>query len=258
MGNNDGQYLKNISIGASVGITTREKRDTIIKGIVSKHLTRSDFHTHGIMVELENGAKGRVKEIYSDIATQDGGDNISENKLKFISSEPKVPNNPLAINRNPIQTTINIGEDDTGYSYENLFYPYIKDAKVINIDDAFIRIHHQIMNLGFFCSILQPKDNLITINLTTGSDQDYYKKEEQLEKLESLKQDLKNRQINLDYKIDNNLHDRSITTDTGWKILPGRGFDLFKAPTSKYSPENFDQTLKKCKKSEINYIKNKG
>lgn len=249
-----GQHLKNISIGSSVGVTTRENRNTLIKGIVTKHLTRSEFHTHGIMVELEDGKVGRVKEVYSDIPVEKHKEMMNESQVTIIPKESEITD-PLDINRVPKQTTITINEDDTGFSYENLFFPYIKDAKVINIEDAYIRIHHQIMNLGFFCSILPTNRKNITLNLTTGADYDSYKKEEQLDKLESLKQDLLNRNITLNYKIDNNLHDRSITTDNGWKIIPGRGFDIFKAPTSKYSPENFDQTLKKCKKTEINYIK---
>ncbi len=46
------------------------------------------------------------------------------------------------------------------------------------------------MNLGFFCSILDTTNNKIELNLTTGSD-DPYKECEQIEKLESLKDDLK-------------------------------------------------------------------
>ena len=33
--------------------------------------------------------------------------------------------------------------------------------------------------------------------------------------------------INFDVSFDNAIHDRSIVTDTGWKILLGRGLDIF-------------------------------
>ncbi|MDW7730722.1 MAG: hypothetical protein SCJ94_12105, partial [Bacillota bacterium] len=43
------------------------------------------------------------------------------------------PDDLLSTNREPVETTVFIGEDSTGYSYKNLFYPYLKNAKTIII-----------------------------------------------------------------------------------------------------------------------------
>ena len=37
--------------------------------------------------------------------------------------------------------------------------------------------------------------------------------------------------INFDVSFDDTIHDRSIVTDTGWKILLGRGLDIFQYVT---------------------------
>jgi ATP-dependent Lon protease len=46
--------------------------------------------------------------------------------------------------------------------------------------------------------------------------------------------------INLDVGFSNAIHDRSIVTDTGWKIVLGRGLDIFQ-----YFPDDaFDISMR--------------
>lgn len=249
MSEDSGKYLKNIKVDLSVGITTRENRNNIVKGLVSKILTRSEHHTHGIMVELKDGTVGRVKQIYDSI---DHGITINESTNDYVPEQEKI-DNPLGINREPIQTSITIDEDATGYSYENLFYPYIKNAKKITIEDAYIRAEHQIKNLVFFCTIIPDNEEQVELKLVTGPDE--YNHDEQKRKLNELRNVLSDMNVIFTFDFDKTLHDRSIITDTGWDITLGRGFDMFKKADSFYSPSNFDQTKKKCYKTKINYMK---
>jgi len=62
-------------------------------------------------------------------------------------------------------------------------------------------------------------------------------------------------QIELDYQFDNSLHDRWIETDTGWRIILGRGLDIFQKPEDRFSLGFFDQTKRKCKATTITYVK---
>ena len=57
----------NIKEGVEVAISLRKDRTgkSLIQGKVKKILTNSDYHTHGIMVELDNGEVGRVCDILS-------------------------------------------------------------------------------------------------------------------------------------------------------------------------------------------------
>ncbi|MGI0011555.1 MAG: YwbE family protein [Nitrosopumilaceae archaeon] len=54
-----------IRIGTSVLIVQKQDQRTgnLTEGVVKRILTSSNFHPHGIKVELENGKIGRVQKI---------------------------------------------------------------------------------------------------------------------------------------------------------------------------------------------------
>ncbi len=54
-----------ISLGTEVNIVLKQdqRSGTLTNGIVSRLLTKSPNHPHGIKVQLEDGQVGRVKEI---------------------------------------------------------------------------------------------------------------------------------------------------------------------------------------------------
>lgn len=58
-----GQQRSNIQIGSSVEVVQKQDQRTgnLTPGIVSKILTNSAIHPHGIKVRLESGEVGRVK-----------------------------------------------------------------------------------------------------------------------------------------------------------------------------------------------------
>lgn len=60
-----GKKRSNIEIGFEVNIVLKEDQRSgeLTNGIVSKILTNSAIHPHGIKVRLESGEVGRVKEI---------------------------------------------------------------------------------------------------------------------------------------------------------------------------------------------------
>ena len=274
------------------------KSGNTVEGIVKDILTNSRYHPHGIKVRLTDGRIGRVKKIFdpvqnfpedknqslSEMTNLDKGKgagqrpNLSQNKQvqstkenqeistdkkrqiisggnkRYQSIEGKL--NPY---REPVQETIVIKENETGYSYKNLFYPYIKDASKIVIRDAYIIKDYQIKNLVAFCSILperKPDEQRIKVTLITGLEEIAVNKGKQIEKLEELKKALDGLNIDFKYEFDNKLHDRSIETDSGWRIVPGRGLDIYQDPGTYYSPVTFDQTKRKCKETDIDFIKN--
>ena len=60
-----GTNRKNIKIGSSVEVVQKNHQRTgeLTEGIVSRVLTKSAIHPHGIKVQLESGIVGRVKNI---------------------------------------------------------------------------------------------------------------------------------------------------------------------------------------------------
>lgn len=60
-----GNKRSNIAIGSRVKVVKKEdqRSGVLTEGIVSKILTNSPNHPHGIKVMLEGGIVGRVKEV---------------------------------------------------------------------------------------------------------------------------------------------------------------------------------------------------
>jgi ATP-dependent Lon protease len=162
---------------------------------------------------------------------------------------------PLSPDRNPEERTLDITEAEKGISYEKLFMPYVKGATFIKIFDPYIRLQYQIYNLMSFCEILTPGENDIKLELVTGYDP--YQEEEMREKFNDLKRGLSNDHIQFDYHFEENLHDRRIETDNGWRITLGRGLDIFQKADDKFSLGFMDQTKRKCKATSIIYTRAK-
>jgi uncharacterized repeat protein (TIGR03833 family) len=61
----DGRQRKNIKIGLFVEIVQKSHQRTgeLTEGSISKILTKSPTHPHGIKVQLASGIVGRVKNI---------------------------------------------------------------------------------------------------------------------------------------------------------------------------------------------------
>ena len=64
----DGKLRKNIQIGAEVSIVLKkdQRSGELTEGFVSRILTKSPNHSHGIKVMLETGEVGRVKLIHEE------------------------------------------------------------------------------------------------------------------------------------------------------------------------------------------------
>ncbi|KKI92050.1 hypothetical protein WQ54_11455 [Bacillus sp. SA1-12] len=60
-----GTKRENIKQGTKVRVVQKQDQRSgkLTEGVVSRILTNSDTHPHGIKVMLENGIVGRVKEI---------------------------------------------------------------------------------------------------------------------------------------------------------------------------------------------------
>lgn len=133
----------------------------------------------------------------------------------------------------------------TGVSYEKLFAPYMRDAKVITVEDPYIRASWQIKNFMEFALMLintRPVDDL-KLNLVTNEEEE--KIPDLIDKLDDIKDDLASYGIEFEYKL-RDFHDRCIKTDTGWTIMLGRGLDMFEKYNT-YSIASSRQDMRKCK-----------
>ncbi len=165
-----------------------------------------------------------------------------------------IGNDPLSPNRQPVEATLDIKEGQKGISYLRLFSPYLTGATEIRLVDPYIRYDYQIYNLMNFCEMIAPDQGNIKVYMVTGTDSDYQKQD-----LDAIFQDIQNRLVQdrvlLNYEFSATKHDRMIEADTGWRIVIGRGLDIFQKPEGKFSLGFVDQTKRKCKETTITYVR---
>ena len=143
----------------------------------------------------------------------------------------------------------------TGVSYEKIFAPYMRDAKVITVEDPYIRASWQIKNFMEFALMLintRPVDDL-KLNLVTNEEEE--KIPDLIDKLDDIKDDLASYGIEFEYKL-RDFHDRCIKTDTGWTITLGRGLDMFEKYNT-FSIASSRQDMRKCKECTITFLKDR-
>jgi len=119
-------------------------------------------------------------------------------------------------------------ENQRGISYETLLLPYLRGATEITLIDPYIRAPHQGRNLVDLLAMLaaakDPADE-ISFTLATKEDKPEYE-QQQLLMLKAIQDAAESVGIKFSVRWDAT-HDRSICTDTGWRINLGRGLDIF-------------------------------
>uniref|UniRef100_A0A0N4ZMS0 MIT_C domain-containing protein n=1 Tax=Parastrongyloides trichosuri TaxID=131310 RepID=A0A0N4ZMS0_PARTI len=147
-----------------------------------------------------------------------------------------------------LNETIEINEDDVGYSFSKIFGRCIDDnTTAVRIEDPYIKSKGQTYNLTAFCEFLAKNGkNLSFISLKTGTS-------ECNDLLKNLKNSLAERRITLEITF-GDFHDRLIKFNNGWEVDLGRGLDIYK-----YSPPGAlgftDYSFRKCKKCRIRIFK---
>jgi ATP-dependent Lon protease len=143
---------------------------------------------------------------------------------------------------------------DTGHSYESIIGPYLRGAKAVVIEDPYIRLQHQIQNFVRFCETLLKTPSVKKISLITGYD-DNTQLADIAEKLEELKQSLLELDVELEVKLNPNMHDREIRLDNGWVIKIGRGLDFYQKPGGWFEVGANDLSLRKCLETKVDIFK---
>lgn len=149
-----------------------------------------------------------------------------------------------------------IRDNQEGISYESLFAAYLKGAKKIKLVDPYIRMPHQMKHLLEFCIMLAKNKNTeeeIELNVTTWNDTDEMLKLS-TENLNEIAESVFDMGIKMSFEFNPNQHDRFIQADNGWKIILGRGLDIFLKPEGKFNVADLYQEKRKCRATEITYL----
>ena len=209
-----------------------------------------------IQVEtLERISNGHIESTASTTSSNDTESNNSneaevtaDNNGADDVQAAKRPRIPLLQEKS---MTFRMGQ--TGVSYEKLFAPYMRDAKVITVEDPYIRASWQIKNFMEFALMLintRPVDDL-KLKLVTNEEEE--KIPDLIDKLDDIKDDLASYGIDFEYKL-RDFHDRCIKTDTGWTITLGRGLDMFEKYNT-FSIASSRQDMRKCKEFMVTFMK---
>jgi ATP-dependent Lon protease len=163
---------------------------------------------------------------------------------------------PLSPDRKAIETSLDIADGQRGISYAKLFAPYLSGAKAVKLIDPYIRYDYQIHNFVNFCECLAPGQGELELTLVTGADSGEHERI-LAAKFDELKSSLEQDRISFTYSFKKELHDRWIETDTGWRILLGRGLDIFQKPEGKFTLGFVDQTKRQCKATTVTYARSR-
>jgi ATP-dependent Lon protease len=184
-----------------------------------------------------------------------GGDEFDNDDIEHVPNE-SVTENKEEKKPEPAEGQKIIRENQTGVSYKKLFGNHLIGATEITVTDPYIRLPHQMKNFmelaRLVAEIKQPEEE-VSIHLKTNNNEDYISNSkdafaEMIDSLEPVG-------IKFTYEFDENLHDRSIKLNNGWKILLGRGLDIFQKTNGWFDIADHYQEVRKCKDCEITYLR---
>ncbi len=146
-------------------------------------------------------------------------------------------------------------ENEDNISYQSPFAEHLKGANKIILQDPYIRYPHQFKNLLEFCLMIgnnkKPEEEINLQIVTWNSEEFHLQSKAYFDEVVGRVSDLR---INLSYRFEEH-HDRYIEADNGWKIVLGRGLDIFQKPEGRFSIGDIDQSRRKCRACEITYLK---
>lgn len=153
---------------------------------------------------------------------------------------------------------IAIQDNQTGISYSRLFAGYLEGSKRIEIKDPFIGSFYQCRNLMEFMEVvaaIKSDADEVEVHLITKHSE--YQDSNQEEYFRQIESSCSKIGITFTYEIDDTIHDRYIQSDNGWKIIPGRGLDIFQKFDDKdaFALENRNQRYRRCRAFEVTYVK---
>ncbi|KAL5290721.1 MITD1 family protein [Megaselia abdita] len=218
---------------------------------VGRYLQAAKFYKYGLselldLRECEYNLRRRnrllrISEEFTSYA------DLLRMKLKTVQSKGK------AIER------ILIADGAKGHSYKSLFGKYMSDGvKEILIEDPYVWEHYQIQNLIMFLELVVGRCcELKFVQLKTRKAHRTGTRREQKKASESLKEDLRKRRIIFDVEYSKSMHDREIFLGNRLIISIGRGLDIFKPLSRKYSLGMMDYNFRECGETKIDIFKSK-
>lgn len=170
------------------------------------------------------------------------------------------PINPVSVEPVLKEQHLVFHENQRGLSFDKLFSPYLVGAKRIIITDPYLRMFHQLRNLMELMETISklqgPEDEVVVHVVTVEDDTNGDRQTESLQKIADACTGV-GIQFSWAYDTSGTKHDRDITTDTGWKIVLGRGLDVFQRfeLNDAFSFANRLQQHRQCKEFSVTFVR---
>lgn len=146
-------------------------------------------------------------------------------------------------------------DNQSNVSYKGLFGEYLVGATNYIIRDPYIRLPYQLRNFMELCRLIaevKSNDSLVKIHLITNNNEEYI--ENAKGALSEIIDSVSSLGMDLSYEFNDTLHDRSIELNNGWKIILGRGLDIWQKTTGRYDIAEYYQEKRLCKEFELTVI----
>jgi ATP-dependent Lon protease len=210
------------------------------------------INSTGEVVKVETLERLDNSNLFTPIQLDDNS--IIDNKVETIESSQEVKTKRARIQAVPQIKNISVRESQSGVSYQSLFGDYIKGASQITIEDGYIRLPYQIKNLIEFLSLIAQQkevDEEVNVTLITWNTEDRIP--DSIDAFDEIQESVSDLGITFTYEF-KDIHDRKISTDTGWDIILGRGLDIYE-PRKGYTIDEFLQERRKCKAFTATYVR---
>ncbi|WP_395604163.1 BREX system Lon protease-like protein BrxL [Pseudomonas sp. B21128] len=191
---------------------------------------------------------------------------VGTDPLALIEAAPAMqgpasrPSNPAPMEPVLKEQHLVFHENQRGLSFDKLFSPYLVGAKRIIITDPYLRMFHQLRNLMELMETISkmqgPEDEVVVHVVTVEDDSNGDRQTESLQKIADACTGV-GIQFSWAYDTSGTKHDRDITTDTGWKIVLGRGLDVFQRfeLNDAFSFANRLQQHRQCKEFSVTFVR---
>lgn len=154
---------------------------------------------------------------------------------------------------------------DIGYDYEVLFKDYLMGARQVQLDEPYLTNRYQMENLVRFVELLVKIGDCKSFTIYTKhsdrGDETNNRLTEELQKLSDTIADMETTDMEVKFEFDDTMHDRTIRTNTGWRIDMGRGLHIYqdinpdRENPNRFQMGTFDMALRPCKATTITYTK---
>lgn len=274
-------YTKYFELSST--ITTRDKTSIaktfagLIKIIYpDNHFTEADAkEILDFAIENRKRVKDQLRkmdetfeEVDFSYVSKSTGENFSiltleeiENEVKPTIQQTEVAENNQSQKSENINLSLEPGQkiirdNQSGISYDNLFGAYLLNATDFNITDPYIRLPYQLRNFMELAKLISEKkdpDTEVKVHLVTSNNEDFI--ENAKDAFEQMRYSLESMGILFSYEFDDFIHDRSIEMNNGWKVILGRGLDIWQKTGGWYDINEYIQERRLCKACEITFVR---